>query len=165
MLAKIVVITAGIISLTAVGGVAGSMPQEQSFTNSLGMEFVRIEPGEFMMAGLSKDMRGKLGSEGFMRNGDPDEQPAHKVKISKPFYMGTYEVTNSQYEKFDPSHRLVRGKLGFSIENDEAVVFVSWDCLTVCLPKPSGNMPVERELRRFFIPAILCRVSLIKTWG
>ncbi|MHC4212191.1 MAG: SUMF1/EgtB/PvdO family nonheme iron enzyme [Planctomycetota bacterium] len=127
MLAKIIVIATGIISLTAVVGVAASMPQEQSFTNSLGMKFVRIEPGEFMMGGLHKVLPGGLAPEGFMRGGDFDEQPAHKVRISKPFYMGTYEVTNSQYEKFDPSHRLLRGKLGFSIDNDEAVVFVSWE--------------------------------------
>ncbi|GAH33722.1 unnamed protein product, partial [marine sediment metagenome] len=62
-----------------------------------------------------------------MRDGDPDEQPVHKVTISKPFYMGVYEVTNTQYERFDPTHRYLRDKLGFSIENDEAVVFVSWN--------------------------------------
>ncbi len=127
MLAKIIVITTGIISLTALGQVTASMPREQSFTNSLGMKFVRIESGEFMMGGLHKELPGGLAPEGFMRGGDFDEQPAHKVKITKPFYMGTYEVTNRQYEQFDPSHRLVRGKLGFSIDNDEAVVFVSWE--------------------------------------
>ncbi len=37
--------------------------------------------------------------------------------------MGVLEVTNEQYEKFAPGHRLVRGKLGFSIESNEAVVF------------------------------------------
>ncbi len=151
MLAKIIVITTGIISLTAAGGVAASMPTEQSFTNSFGMKFVRIEPGEFMMGGLRKELPGGLAPEGFMRGGDPDEQPAHKVRISKPFYMGTYEVTNTQYEQFDPSHRLVRGKLGFSIDNDEAVVFVSSeDAKAFCqwLSKKEGlpyRLPTEAE--------------------
>jgi len=31
-------------------------------------------------------------------NGLDNEKPAHKVSISKPFYMGKYEVTQSQWE-------------------------------------------------------------------
>lgn len=37
------------------------------------------------------------------------------------------QVTNRQYEMFDPSHKALRGKLGFSTGDDEAVVFVSHD--------------------------------------
>jgi hypothetical protein len=58
--------------------------------------------------------------------GDFDERPVHRVTIAKPFYMGATEVTNAQYEQFDPAHRQLRGKLGFSKEDDEAVIFVSW---------------------------------------
>ncbi|MHC4648726.1 MAG: formylglycine-generating enzyme family protein, partial [Planctomycetota bacterium] len=76
-----------------------------------------------------------------MRDGDADERPTHKVTISNSFYIGAYEVTNARFEQFDPSHRLVRGKLGFSIENHEAVVFVSWhDAKAFCrwLSKKEG---------------------------
>ena len=48
----------------------------------------------------------------------------HKVHISKPFKMGLTEVTNAQYELFCPEHKSLRGKNGFSSEDDEAVVFV-----------------------------------------
>lgn len=106
---------------------AAEMPMGKEFTNSLGMKFVRIEPGTFTMGGLQRQLPKELASRRHMRDGDPDEQPVHKVTISKPFYMGVYEVTNTQYERFDPTHRYLRGKLGFSIENDEAVVFVSWN--------------------------------------
>ncbi len=106
---------------------AAEMPMGKEFTNSLGMKFVRIEPGTFSMGGLQKQLPKELASRRHMRDGDPDEQPVHKVTISKPFYMGVYEVANTQYERFDPTHRYLRGKLGFSIENDEAVVFVSWN--------------------------------------
>ncbi|MGD8239784.1 MAG: SUMF1/EgtB/PvdO family nonheme iron enzyme, partial [Armatimonadota bacterium] len=58
--------------------------------------------------------------------GDFDERPVHAVTIRRPFYMGVHEVTNAQYEQFDPKHRRLRGKLDFSTEDDEAVVFVSW---------------------------------------
>ena len=47
-----------------------------------GRAFVKISPGEFVM--------------GF-ENGNRDEQPEHRVKITKPFEMGKYEVTQSQW--------------------------------------------------------------------
>jgi formylglycine-generating enzyme required for sulfatase activity len=40
--------------------------------------------------------------------------------------MGVCEVTNRQYEEFDRLHAHLRGKNGFSIDSDEAVIFVSW---------------------------------------
>ena len=30
--------------------------------------------------------------------GDPDEKPVRKVSISKPFYLGKYEVTQAQWQ-------------------------------------------------------------------
>jgi formylglycine-generating enzyme required for sulfatase activity len=87
------------------------MPREASFVNSLGMRMVRIEPGSFTMGSTQ---------------GDFDERPVHRVSISKPFYLGACEVTNAEYERFDPEHRKLRGKLGFSSEDDEAVLFVDW---------------------------------------
>ncbi|MHC4528789.1 MAG: SUMF1/EgtB/PvdO family nonheme iron enzyme, partial [Planctomycetota bacterium] len=50
----------------------------------------------------------------------------HPVELSKSFYMGVYEVTNLQYELFSPGHKLLRGRNGFSTEDDEAAVFVNW---------------------------------------
>jgi formylglycine-generating enzyme required for sulfatase activity len=47
------------------------------------MEFVLIRPGSFMM-----------GSD---KSHFPDERPAHKVTITKPFYLGIYEVTQKQW--------------------------------------------------------------------
>jgi len=82
-----------------------------SFVNSVGMKFVSIQPGTFTM-----------GSE----NGDFDEKPLHNVTISQPFLMSVYEVTNAQYEQFDPDHALI-DRQGFSDEPNEAVIFVSWE--------------------------------------
>ena len=123
----------------------------KSFTNSIGMKFVRIEPGSFDMGESStplpdeltknlsyptrEELKGRFPAGdsdkfalnlGHVRNGDFDEQPLHRVTISQPFYMAEYEVTNAQYEKYNPVHRSLRGKNGFSREDDEAVVFVSW---------------------------------------
>jgi formylglycine-generating enzyme required for sulfatase activity len=70
--------------------------QFPGWSNSLGMEFVLIPAGEFIM-----------GAD----NGKPEEKPAHKVIISRPFYLGKYEVTQGQWQSImntNPSH--FRGK-------------------------------------------------------
>jgi len=61
-----------------------STPKE--FTNSIGMEFVLIPAGSFLMGGDINHERP-----------DSDETPQHRVTISKPFYMGKYEVTQAQW--------------------------------------------------------------------
>jgi formylglycine-generating enzyme required for sulfatase activity len=69
------------------------------FVNSIRMEFVFIPPGEFMM-GCSKDDRD------CQENDPSDEKPAHKVKITKSFFMGKYEVTQKDWKavmKTNPS--------------------------------------------------------------
>jgi len=100
------------------------------------MEFVRIEPGTFSMGyGEGGELPEQIldarefGGRGIWlpRNGDYDEHPTHDVTITKPFYMGVAEVTNQQYEEFDRLHAHLRGKNGFSIDNDEAVVFINWN--------------------------------------
>lgn len=59
----------------------------KKFINSIGMNFVEIPAGEFTM--------GEDPSLG--REGKADERPAHKVRISRPFYMGQFEVTQAQW--------------------------------------------------------------------
>jgi len=53
------------------------------------MEFVYVPGGEFMMGSPSNEKRWLH-----------PESPQHQVKISKGFWMGVYEVTNSQYLQF-----------------------------------------------------------------
>ena len=80
-------------------------------TNSLGMTLVEVPAGAFLM-----------GSE----DGEWDERPVHHVTVSKPFLLAATQVTNAQYEQFDPEHRRFRGARGLSSGDDEAVIFVSW---------------------------------------
>ena len=56
--------------------------------NSVGMLLVPIPAGDFQM--------GSPNSDGSARSG---EKPQHPVKITNPFYLGVYEVTQAQYEK------------------------------------------------------------------
>src|SRR5436309_1834099 len=102
-------------------GTAADLPTEAEFTNSLGMKLKRLEAGEFLMGQGTAPPKTRL--EWSQR--DEDEAPAHKVQISK-FYLGVHEVTNAQYERFDPKHKDLRGKNGATKEDEEPVTFVTW---------------------------------------
>jgi formylglycine-generating enzyme required for sulfatase activity len=56
---------------------------------NLTMELVLVPAGEFVMGDPA---------------GPPDERPACRVRIGKPFWMGRCEVTNEQFARFDPLH-------------------------------------------------------------
>jgi formylglycine-generating enzyme required for sulfatase activity len=58
-------------------------------TDGLSISLVRIPAGEFAMGSAA---------------GHRDEQPVSLVKIAKPFWMATFEITNGQFRQFDPAH-------------------------------------------------------------
>src|SRR5262249_3397290 len=62
-------------------------PLEPSFTNSIGMEFVLIPAGTFMMGSPDSD-----------KEAYNDEKPTHHVTISQPFYLGKYPATQAQWK-------------------------------------------------------------------
>lgn len=61
----------------------------KQFANSLGMDFVRIDPGTFVM-GSPKTENGRFDDEG----------PQRTITITKPYYLGKYPVTRGQYRQF-----------------------------------------------------------------
>ncbi len=72
-------------------------------------------------------------SDVLFERGDYDERPAALTRIQTPFHLGVTQVTNRQYERFDPAHHELRGKFGFSQLDDEAVIYVSWhDAVAYC---------------------------------
>ncbi len=92
------------------------------------MQFVGIPAGEFMM-GSSK--------------GEKDEIPVRKIVISKPFYLGKFEVTQVEWFKimgYNPSFFSDCG-------NDCPVEEVSWDNVQIFLKKLS-----EFENRNYRLP-------------
>jgi formylglycine-generating enzyme required for sulfatase activity len=109
-------------ALAAASPLRAEMPTAKVFTNSLGMKFVRIEPGIFVMGQGDTPRRDRKEWEAR----DADEAPAHRVTITRAFYLGACEVTNAQYERFDPVHKNYRGKEGVSTGDDDPVVYVSW---------------------------------------
>lgn len=74
------------------------------WTNSIGMEFALIPPGEYTR-GVPED---QLPADFTNPNTDIDpvrfaglqsRTPAHRVRLSRAFYLGTTEVTQRQYEQ------------------------------------------------------------------
>jgi len=131
---------------------AAGTPRGKVYTNSNGMKLVRIERGRFKIGFGDESLPQQLiTKKGHFPGGDFDEHPTHAVQISRPFYMGMYEVTNAQYEQFDPNHKKWRGRSGYSSADDEAVVFVSWhDAVRFCqwLSEKEGlpyRLPTEAE--------------------
>src|SRR5262245_5902829 len=123
------------------------LPREKELTNSLGMKLVRIEPGEFTMGTGERPPESR--EEWLTR--DEDEAPAHKVKIANPFFLGAQEVTNAQYEQFDPEHKKWHRQHGDSTAAVEPVIFVTWQqAADFCawLAKKEGKpyrLPTEAE--------------------
>ena len=101
------------------------------WTNGIGMSFVTIPAGTFTM-GAPFTARAPTGDDDATVT-EYDEAPAHRVTLSNAFQMAVTPVTNRQYERFDPDHAGRRGYLGFSRDDDEAVVQVSWhDAVAFC---------------------------------
>jgi formylglycine-generating enzyme required for sulfatase activity len=84
------------------------MPVEE--TNAIGMKLALIPPGEFEMGSTPEEIASAIASalaEGKQKNPTgkpyfqrvPTEAPRHHVKITKPFYLGMYQVTQAEYEK------------------------------------------------------------------
>ena len=72
-------LTFGALALV-VRGQDAPQAQPREFANSVGMRFVRIDPGSF-----------KMGAEGIYG-------PVHDVTLSKGFYLQTTEVTEAQWQ-------------------------------------------------------------------
>jgi len=120
------------------------------YTNSIGMKFVQIEPGEFMMgssqtaaevARLADDPHDKKKLEAWCA----DEHPRHKVQLTSRFLMAATEVTQSQY-------KAVMGESpSYFKEENSPVEQVSWnDAVGFCkaLSKRDGvtyRLPTEAE--------------------
>jgi formylglycine-generating enzyme required for sulfatase activity len=66
---------------------SAQQPNKESFTNSIGIKFMLIPKGKFLM-GSPPDEKGSVEAE-----------VRHEVTISHDYYLGTYEVTQAQYKQ------------------------------------------------------------------
>jgi formylglycine-generating enzyme required for sulfatase activity len=89
--------------LLAACATTGQQHAPAAFENSLGMQFVQVPAGEFLMGSdetpdsLARDFPGYETARFLKLN---DEEPVHRVRISRPFWLGRHEVTVGQFRQF-----------------------------------------------------------------
>lgn len=97
--------------------------EPRKIVNSIGMELSYIPPGDFIMGRPDQGFDNKV----------PSETPPHQVRITRPYYMGSYEVTQEQYRRLmlaNPSwHDPSRGLKGITSQDTGRmpVEHVSWE--------------------------------------
>jgi formylglycine-generating enzyme required for sulfatase activity len=74
---------------------------EEEPKNSIGMKLTLIPAGEFQMGSTPADVDKVLRFDSrFKKEFAANEQPQHHVRITRPFYLGTFEVTNGEFRRF-----------------------------------------------------------------
>ncbi|HUE12581.1 MAG TPA: SUMF1/EgtB/PvdO family nonheme iron enzyme [Planctomycetaceae bacterium] len=143
----------------------------EQMPNSLGMKLQLIPPGEFRMGSEETylelvehfpNVREAEEENPVSRLGLASARPQHTVRITKPFYLGAYEVTNGQFKKFVNAAAPKAGaaapkagpawrRWGIEINEQAPVVDVSWnDAVAFCdwLSRTEGKtyrLPTEAE--------------------
>ncbi|MBI4750845.1 MAG: formylglycine-generating enzyme family protein [Acidobacteria bacterium] len=104
------------------------LPLKPTFKNSLGMEFVLIPAGSFLMGSTDAEVEAALADakrydQNAKREWFTREQPQHRVTFDQPFYLGKFQVTQAQWQT-------VMGNNPSSFKGDTLPVErVSWnDC-------------------------------------
>ena len=125
---KPVKMVVGTSVLSASSGGAG----QNEIANTIGVKMALIGPGSFMMGSTT---------------GPGDERPAHRVKLTKGFYMGVTEVTQEQWESVMPDNPSRYKGADRPVEN------VSFeDCVKFCKQltqkeRAQGKLPKGAEYR------------------
>jgi formylglycine-generating enzyme required for sulfatase activity len=102
-----------LVALAGLGSLTLAAAQEskeaggkKQITNSIGMKLVLIPAGEFMMGSRESAeetaafFNKTYGRDDLKANLFKDEHPQYRVRITKPFYLGTYHVTRGQFRQF-----------------------------------------------------------------
>ena len=116
-------------------------------TNTIGMRFVLIPPGEFEMGSTAEEVARLLEEartqkvEPWYIAGIPHEAPKHRVRITKPLYLGLCEVTQTEYERVMGSNpSKFKGNPNCPVE------MVTWDEASAFCRK-LGELPQKRTIR------------------
>ncbi|MBI1913462.1 MAG: SUMF1/EgtB/PvdO family nonheme iron enzyme [Planctomycetes bacterium] len=124
---------------------AATPPLAKEFTNSLRMKFVLIPAGTFLM-----------GSPEDEQDRGEDEDPQHEVEITRPFYMGVYQVTQDEYHRLmgqNPSWFARSGSGADKVKKlntrQHPVESVSWDD-AVAFCRKLSEQPEEKKNGRVY---------------
>ena len=130
------------------------------------MELVLIPVGEFMMGStisaeeVAKRLRGDVDKAKYYT----DEHPRHRVRITKPFYLGKYETTNGQYRQFKSSHDSKDYEDNSLNGEKQPVVYVSWNDATEFCKWLGGQAGVEVSLPTEAQWEYACRAGTTGLW-
>ena len=99
-----------------------------------GGKMVWVPPGEFVM--------GSPAGEGYN-----DEHPAHRVRITRGFWLGKGTVTNAQYRRFCAVTRrsFPWGRSGGNLGQEHPVICVNWDDVVAYCLHYGLRLPTEAE--------------------
>ena len=146
--------------------------QAADYINSIGKEFKNIPAGSFYMGSCKPGAACPSGGPAD-EYADDDETPQHKVRISKAFQLGVYEVTLGQFKKFiagaNRGDLLTGDFMKYNSHGDNAAVcWVSWndaqDFIHWLNKKEGGNhyrLPTEAEWEY----AARAGTTAIYSWG
>ncbi len=129
------------------------------YTNSIGMMFRLIPPGEFTMGSTEAEIEAALkevGEDKHWRECIRSEAPQHKVLLTQPIYLGVNEVTQAEYEQVmgvNPSHFAPMGAGKEAVAGletaDHPVEMVSWnDAAEFC-----AKLSKQEKLKPFYFRA------------
>ena len=156
-------------------------------TNSIGMKLVLIPPGELIVGSDIEEIQSMIG----WNPRASAEGPRHRVRITRPFYLGRHEVTLGQFRAFVQAGKYrteaesdrLGGRIfeeaknlwpqrpdinwrsaGFAQTDEHPVVQVSWnDCLAFC------RWLSEKEGKTYALPTEAqwehaCRAGSMSRW-
>ena len=110
--------------------------------NSIGMSFIRIEPGEYVRGFQHEKGRERQFDRAHPYSNQQNmrrEKPAHRVAITQAFYIGQTEVTVGQFRRFVEETRYIteaeqnNGAMGYFPDEEDYVdrfhpeASINWD--------------------------------------
>lgn len=137
---SIALLTGAFAVMLAVGVVISRPPRSQTMTNSLGMAFVRLPRGEFAVA------------DGDSIATPEDPRMPRCVRITQPFWIGQYEVTQAQWKSLMGTSPWL-DKRAVVAASDAPAVCVSWsDAVAFCRlltarERAAGTLAKDEEYR------------------
>ena len=121
------VLLAPALALAAAALAFGEASAPPAYVDSVGLKLLPIPAGSFTMGALNATAR-SLGGPASGRQGDWDEHPAHRVTLTRGYFISETPVTLEAYRQFRPAYR---GSDLFApyvtgISWDDAAAFCRW---------------------------------------